>query len=116
MGDYGGGGGARRRVADLPGRELDRSRPFFVGLLWELYGWVPATDHYAPDLLERQPWLDELRGGESVTELEILHGVLNDPKMAGRALFYFRSSVYAGKKGGAYTFRHVLAWLNLLCA
>jgi hypothetical protein len=87
-----------------------------VGLLWELYGWVPATDHYAPDLLERQPWLDELRGGKSVTELEILHGVLNDPKMAGRALFYFRSSVYAGKKGGAYTFRHVLAWLNLLCA
>jgi hypothetical protein len=82
--------------------EIDRSRPFFVGLLGERYGWVPATDHYAPDLLERQPWLDELRGGKSVTELEILHGVLNDPKMAARALFYFRASADAGKKGGDY--------------
>jgi nephrocystin-3 len=82
--------------------EIDRSRPFFVGLLGERYGWVPATDHYAPDLLERQPWLDELRGGKSVTELEILHGVLNDPKMAGRALFYFRSPKYAKAKGGDY--------------
>lgn len=82
--------------------EIDRSRPFFVGLLGDRYGWVPATDHYASDLLERQPWLDELRGGKSVTELEILHGVLNDLKMAGHALFYFRSSAYAGKKGGDY--------------
>lgn len=82
--------------------EIDRSRPFFVGLLGERYGWMPSTDQYASDLLERQPWLDELRGGKSVTELEILHGVLNDPNMAGHALFYFRSSVYAGKKGGDY--------------
>ena len=33
---------------------------------------------------------------------EILHGVLNNPKMAGRAFFYFRDPQWSKKKGGAY--------------
>ena len=82
--------------------EIDRARPFFVGMLGERYGWVPLADAYAPDLVERQPWLDRHRGGKSVTELEILHGVLNNPKMAGRAFFYFRSRAYARAKAGEY--------------
>lgn len=82
--------------------EIDRARPYFVGMLGERYGWIPSADDYAPDLLERQPWLEDHRGGRSVTELEILHGVLNDPAMAGRAFFYFRSSAYACSKGGDY--------------
>ena len=82
--------------------EIERARPFFVGMLGERYGWVPPADAYAADLIERQPWLDKHRGGKSVTELEILHGVLNNPKMAGRAFFYFRSAAYARNKGGEY--------------
>ena len=82
--------------------EIERARPFFVGMLGERYGWVPPAEAYAADLIERQPWLDKHRGGKSVTELEILHGVLNNPKMAGRAFFYFRSAAYAKKKGGEY--------------
>jgi nephrocystin-3 len=82
--------------------EIDRARPYFVGMLGDRYGWIPPKDAYAPDLVERQPWLNDHRGGKSVTELEMLHGVLNNPKMAGRALFYFRSSSYAKLKGGDY--------------
>jgi nephrocystin-3 len=82
--------------------EIDRSRPFFVGLLGERYGWVPEKGKYSPELVEQRPWLKKHQGGKSVTELEILHGVLNNPKMAGRALFYFRSSAYAKQKGGDY--------------
>jgi tetratricopeptide (TPR) repeat protein len=82
--------------------EIDRARPFFVGMLGERYGWVPTADRYAADLLERQRWLEEHRGGRSVTELEILHGVLNNPAMAGRAFFYFRSPAYAKAKGGDF--------------
>jgi nephrocystin-3 len=82
--------------------EIDRARPYFVGMLGDRYGWIPPKDAYAPDLVERQPWLVSHRGGKSVTELEMLHGVLNNPKMAGRALFYFRSSAYAKQKGGDY--------------
>jgi len=70
--------------------EIDKCRPFFIGLLGERYGWVPLKHEYDEALLEVQPWLNEHRGGKSVTELEILHGVLNNPAMAGRALFYFR--------------------------
>lgn len=82
--------------------EIDRARPYFVGMLGERYGWIPPSDGYALDLLERHSWLHDHRGGKSVTELEILHGVLNDPKMAGRAFFYFRSADYAAAKGGDY--------------
>ena len=82
--------------------EIDRARPYFIGMLGERYGWIPPADAYAADLLERQGWLDQHRGGKSVTELEILHGVLNDPAMAGRGFFYFRAKAYAERKGGDY--------------
>jgi nephrocystin-3 len=82
--------------------EIDRARPYFMGLIGERYGWVPEADHYDPSLLQEQPWIEEHRGGRSVTELEVLHGVLNNPAMTGRAFFYFRDSAYSASKGGAY--------------
>jgi hypothetical protein len=71
--------------------EIRNCRPFFIGLLGERYGWVP--DHVLPDLIAQEPWLAE-HGEHSVTDLEILHGVLNNPAMADHALFYFRSPAY----------------------
>jgi tetratricopeptide (TPR) repeat protein len=82
--------------------EIDRARPYFIGMLGERYGWVPPPDGYANDLLDRQPWLKRHQGGKSVTELEILHGVLNKRSMRGRCFFYFRSPNYARTKGGDY--------------
>lgn len=82
--------------------EIDRSRPYFIGMLGERYGWIPPSAGYAADLLERQPWLKSHQGGKSVTELEILHGVLNNRRMRGKAFFYFRSPAYAHTKGGDY--------------
>ena len=82
--------------------EIDRARPFFMGLLGDRYGWVPEKNQYDLSMIVEQPWLEEHRGGKSVTELEILHGVLNNPKMAGRAFFYFRSPAFSRKKGGPY--------------
>ena len=75
--------------------EIDRCRPYFIGLLGERHGWVPPADFYQPELLERQPWLRQHQGGASVTELEILHGVLRNPEMAGYARFYLRDPAYA---------------------
>jgi len=48
-----------------------------------------ATSRPVGCLREEQSWLRDLHG-KSVTELEILHGVLNNPDMAGRASFYCR--------------------------
>ncbi len=73
--------------------EIERSRPYFIGLLGERYGWIPET--IRPEVIEREPWLVEhLRERTSVTELEILHGVLNNPKMERHAFFYFRDPAY----------------------
>jgi tetratricopeptide (TPR) repeat protein len=71
--------------------EIHRCRPYFIGLLGERYGWVP--DAIPPQLIEREPWLQE-HLKHSVTELEILHGVLNNPDMAEHAFFYFRDPEY----------------------
>lgn len=71
--------------------EIDRTRPFFIGLLGQRYGWVP--DAIPAALAERMGWLTA-GTGRSVTELEILHGVLNDPDAAGHALFYLRDPAW----------------------
>lgn len=78
--------------------EIDKSRPFFLGLLAERYGWVPEVSSYAAELLQEQEWLQEHVGGKSVTELEILHGVLNNPAMAGQAFFYFRDPQWSASQ------------------
>src|SRR5882672_9221803 len=74
--------------------EIERSRPYFIGLLGQRYGWIPET--IRPEVIEREPWLKEhVQGRTSVTELEILHGVLNNPQMQSHAFFYFRDPTYA---------------------
>jgi hypothetical protein len=73
--------------------EIRRCQPYFIDLLGERYGWVPERSSIPADLLEAQPWLEQhLR--HSVTELEILHGVLNEKPMHGHAYFYFRDPKY----------------------
>ncbi len=67
--------------------EIENCRPYFIGLLGERYGWVP--DFIPDELIEDQPWLAEHQQ-QSVTELEIVHGVLDNPDMANHAFFYFR--------------------------
>ena len=88
----------RKETLKLCLDEIHACRPFFIGLLGERYGWVPEGDAYTPDLLEEQKWLKQLKG-KSVTELEILHGVLNNPEMQRRAFFYFRDPTYVKDKG-----------------
>ncbi|MCX6055280.1 MAG: DUF4062 domain-containing protein [Chloroflexi bacterium] len=79
------------RVLPICLSEIQHCRPFFIGILGERYGWVP--DEIPPELVEREPWL-KLNLEHSVTELEILHGVLNNPGMAEHAFFYFRDAKY----------------------
>ena len=88
----------RKETLKLCLDEIRACRPFFIGLLGERYGWTPPGDAFTADLKEEQPWLVDLKG-KSVTELEILHGVLNNPEMAGRAFFYFRDPAYAQGRG-----------------
>lgn len=82
--------------------EIDQCRPYFIGLLGERYGWVPGVEEYGGSVLERHPWLQEHRGQVSVTELEIRYGVLDQPIMHDRALFFFRQPAYAERRGADF--------------
>jgi len=84
---------AEGKVLPLCLAEIELSRPFFIGLLGERYGWIP--DSIPRVIIDREPWLEEhVAKRTSVTELEILHGVLNNQRMAGYAFFYLRDPAY----------------------
>jgi hypothetical protein len=100
--------------------EIDRCRPdkekgtedspvFFIGLLGERYGWIPERDYFKPDVLEdpNLGWVKEhIVEGKSVTELEILHGVLRNEKMRDKAFFYFRNDGYEKRHWSAIEKHH----------
>jgi hypothetical protein len=68
--------------------EIDRCRPYFIGLLGDRYGWIPPADAIE-GVRNAHPALREAEG-LSVTAMEIMHGVLSDPETAGNALFFER--------------------------
>jgi tetratricopeptide (TPR) repeat protein len=84
------------KVVDICLKEIQKTTPFFIGLLGERYGWVPSPeecDTIAANtpIFEDHPWVkDELANGTSVTEIEIQEGVLRSPEKIN-AYFYFRS-------------------------
>jgi telomerase protein component 1 len=80
------------KVLDLCLQQIDECRPFFIGILGERYGWVPNTplSREAAKRFEKYG-KTQLETGQSITELEILFGVLLlDPRMRERSFFYFR--------------------------
>ena len=88
---------AEGKVLPLCLQEIEHCRPYFIGLLGERYGWVP--EEIPESLFETQPWLSE-HLHQSVTALEILHGVLRNPDMEKHAFFYFRDPAYAAAHPG----------------
>ncbi|WP_298863625.1 DUF4062 domain-containing protein [uncultured Gimesia sp.] len=79
------------RALDLCLQQIDECRPLFIGILGERYGYVPKE---IPSL--SNPSLGWVQGmtGKSITELEIIHGVLNDHEMQARSFFYFRDKSF----------------------
>ncbi len=76
--------------------EVDRCRPYFIGITGSRYGYVPslADIHKDPRLLDDFPWLeDAVIDGMSITEMETYYALLGTD--TGKppctdALFYFR--------------------------
>lgn len=70
--------------------EIDHARPFFIGILGDRYGWIP--DQYQVPNIEKYEWIESVPKGKSITELEILHGILNNEKMIKNSFFLFRNT------------------------
>ncbi|KKL63646.1 hypothetical protein LCGC14_2173020, partial [marine sediment metagenome] len=62
-----------------------------VGLLGDRYGWVPPADRM--QAAAQEAGFDADLAGKSVTELEILYGVLDSPDQRRRSWFYFREEL-----------------------
>ncbi len=68
--------------------EIERSRPFFLGLLGDRYGSVPPEERMHAAAQEAH-YEEDVRG-RSITALEIEFGVLNSPDQRRRCHFYLR--------------------------
>lgn len=71
--------------------EVDRCRPYFLGLIGSRYGWQPDAEDIRkdPELLEQFPWVElASQGGMSVTEMEMSYGALAHQDKPTNALFY----------------------------
>jgi serine/threonine protein kinase/tetratricopeptide (TPR) repeat protein len=79
--------------------EIDRCRPYFIGIIGESYGAIPSFNEIQkyPALLEAYPWIEEAAlDGMSITEIEAQYAVLGvgtdgiDSESRDDSTFYFR--------------------------
>ena len=68
--------------------EIERCKPFFIGLLGDRYGWVPPEERIENATRGRKLLLPNK--GKSVTALEIEFGVLASSEQLNRSVFYLR--------------------------
>lgn len=73
---------------------IQNSRPYFIALLGERYGWVPSVERMSnirQTLTQRQQdALGDISRSMSVTEMEILLGALGEKSLMPHSFFCFR--------------------------
>lgn len=73
-------------------KEIERSRPFFIGLLGDRYGWCPTPSDLLnnEDFRREYAWItDDIHQCLSITEIEMQYGVLRS-KLPVNAYFYIK--------------------------
>lgn len=81
-------------VTEICLKEIEDSRPFFIGIIGDRYGWVPSEEDFSENssLFESFPWVkDDIKSGLSITEIEIQYGVLRN-KQPLKAFFYIKET------------------------
>lgn len=75
-------------------QEIDNSRPFFIGLIGDRYGWVPSEEEILlnPELTERYPEISAFcKEGLSITEMEMRYG-MNNASNHSNSLFLIKKN------------------------
>ena len=82
---------ALKKLIDMCLSQIDSSRPHFIGIIGERYGYIPDSEIIkkatVPPLGEREKWTEK---EYSITHIEMDYGVLSRPGMARFAYFYFK--------------------------
>ena len=80
-----------REIVEYCLKEIEDSKPFFIGIIGERYGWVPSEDDVNFDKNGRFGWIyDEFSKGRSITDIEIRYGALYNP-FAASVHFYIKN-------------------------
>ena len=88
------------RVIETCLREIEDSRPFFIGIIGDRYGWAPEEKDlgvYAAELKRKYPWMQSaITQRMSITEMEMQHAVLmRKDSEHMNAAFYIRTDKMA---------------------
>jgi len=86
-----------KNVVQVCLNRIDDCRPFFLCFLGQRRGWVPGKHEIAPGTCTAFPDLKHYIGDASITEMEILHAIINPmnkKERADRAFFYLRDPSY----------------------
>ena len=85
------------QVVSICLQEIDNSRPFFIGIVGDRYGWCPSRDELQAcgDIVSRFPDLLSYADRQlSVTEMEMRYGVLDrDGDGFADALFFIKEDI-----------------------
>ena len=73
-----------RNVVKICLERIDDCRPFFLCFLGQRRGWVPGEGDISSATYEEYPGLEKYVGDASVTEMEILHALV-DPLHRGKS-------------------------------
>jgi len=65
--------------------EIERCKPFLIAILGDRYGWIPPAARIEAAAHDAGLPLSVEVSGKSVTEFEILHGVLENPDQKQRS-------------------------------
>lgn len=80
------------KVVEICLREIEKSVPFFVGIIGNRYGWIPRPDDIAPYFKEQFcPINNYLERHLSVTEMEFQYGVLERSENMN-AIFFIKDA------------------------
>lgn len=80
------------KVVEICLKEIIHSRPFFIGLVGDRYGWCPSEEEVPSSLFRSSEysWIkDDIKQRLSVTEMEMQFGVLRNPNPL-HAYFYLK--------------------------
>lgn len=93
--------------------EIEKSRPFFLALLGERYGWIPPN--YRVSETKEFQWCNTFEPGHSITAMEIYHGFLRKWYQPVHAIVYnrdpeFIKDISDEKDERGWSDRGVFAW------
>ena len=82
-----------KRILEVCLDEIDNSRPYFIVLLGDRYGWIPQGDLVKETGIEYGIYNRDQSIEKSIVNLEIDYGFLKNPAYAQNAYAYFRTIV-----------------------